>query len=647
MFNDLLQATLTLTIGGNSFTVLAGAIGALRVDAKGAQFSAEISFWVSSEGVADELLTPFVSTDLIQGKLELGNGRLALEAEVAALATFLGYVTTRAFEETTSDDLAGEPIIERYYTIELVDAAQAFWRQHRPLALYADTSLREAIEKQVVEGVTLSFDWPRLDQTEDIVCIGLGGNSPASFYDFLVWLVADLGGVIELDASSGSYRIAQSKADAEDATALDAESVAAVRVLFPPLQRQSVAVLNPFSEAVVTKLEVANTLSAKGVRRDVVAHTPVPEQAEQRAALEKERLRQRDHHLEVEYAELPHAFPIPGLCLSVGEGFSQRIFAATKTYRSIRLQLSAGPPRGEPDEADYGDAAARFGIELRVELERDTDAVPNLPAHAPPPYPVLAEGRVLSASGGPTDRTWHVLSSEADSVIRYRVYVPLWNQTIVAPFVPFGESGHFFFPAYKNQRVLLAFELGSAKIVSFLDWAGKLPIDTQGNQLVMGKRESSSTVVKHVYTDDSPVLTIARTEAGDKQTVELSEGRFFLEVREDETAATVNETYDLTPQADVAKASAAASAQANLGALGGTYSSSMGTTSAALNAAGGEVEAGVAGATGELSSTIQDVQAKLSDKAAQISAAADELAAKVAQAKAELEKALDDDEEED
>jgi hypothetical protein len=221
--------------------------------------------------------------------------------------------------------------------------------------------------------------------------------------------------------------------------------------------------------------------------------------------------------------------------------------------------------------------------------------------------------------------------------------VPLWNQTILAPFVPFGESGHFFFPAYKNQRVLLAFELGSAKIISFLDWAGKLPIDTQGNQLVMGKREASSTVLKHVYTDDSPVLTIVRTEAGDRQTLELSEGRFFLEVREDETNTPANETYDLTPQAEVAKASAAASAQANLGALTGSYSASMGTTSASLSAAGGEVEAGVAAATGELSSSVQDVQAKLSAKVTEASAAADELAAKVAQAKAELEKALDDD----
>lgn len=643
MFNDLLQATLTLTTATSSVVVVAGAIGALKLDASTGGFSAEVGFWVSSEGVVDELFTPFTSTALIQAKLELANGRLALEAEVPEIATFLGYVTARSFQETTSDDLAGEPIIERYYTVELVDAAQAFWRQHRPLALYANTSLREAIEKQVVEGVTLSFDWPRLDQTEDIVCIGLGGQSAASFYDFLLWLVADLQGVIELDASSGSYRIAQSKSDADGSTPLAAESVASMRVSLPPLQRQAVAVLNPFSEAVVTKLDVPNTLAAKGVRRDVVAHTPVPAQAEQRAALEKERLRQRDHHLHVDYAELPRAFPVPGVFHGVGEGFSQRTFSATKTYRSIRLQLSAGPPRGEPDEADYEDAAARFGIELIAELERDTDAVPNLPAHVAPTYPVLAEGRVLSASGSATDRTWHVLSSEADSVIRYRVFVPLWNQTIVAPFVPFGESGHFFFPAYKNQRVLLAFELGSAKIVSFLDWAGKLPIDTQGNQLVMGKRDASSTVMKHVYTDDSPVLTIVRTEAGDKQTLELSEGRFFLEVREDETNAPANETYDLSPQAEVAKASAAASAQANLGALTGSYSSSMGATSAALSAAGGEVEAGVAAATGELSSTIQDVQAKLSEKVTEAAASADELAAKVAQAKADLEKALEDD----
>ena len=329
--------------------------------------------------------------------------------------------------------------------------------------------------------------------------------------------------------------------------------------------------------------------------------------------------------------------------LKVAEGFSQRLFVAGKTYRSIRLKLRAGPPEGEPDESDLGDAACRFGIELSAELERDSDLVPNLPHYSAPAYPVLAEGKLLSASGNPTDRTWHVLASEADSVIRYRIFVPLWNQTILAPFVPFGESGHFFFPAYKNQRVLLAFEFGSAKIVSFLDFAGKLPIDTQGNQLVMGKRDASSTVMKHVYTDDSPVLTIVRTEAGDKQTLELSEGRFFLEVKEDETSEAATESYDLTPQADVAKETASAEAQASLSDLGGSYAASMGATSATLKAASQEVEAGVNAAATELTGSITEVRGKLSEKAAEVSAAADALAEKVAQAKADLEKALDDD----
>ena len=643
MFNDLLEATLTLTIGDSSVAVPAGAIGGIELDAYIYGFSAEASFWVSSEGVDDELFGPFTSTEIIQAKLELANGRLTLEGQVPSRTAFLGYVVARRFVESTSRDVSGEPIVERLYTIQFVDAAQAFWRAHRPLSLYANTSIKDAIEKHAVQGVTLDFDWPRLEQAEDIVCIGLGGACRASFYDFLLWVIADLGGVLEFDAASSTYRIAKEKSDGPEATALAAAGIALLRVDLPALQRQAIAVLNPFSEAVVAKTDVANALAASGVRCDVIAHTPVAAQAEQRAALEKDRLRQRDHHLYLEFSELPHALPAPGAMLKVAEGFSQRLFVAGKTYRSIRLKLRAGPPEGEPDESDLGDAACRFGIELSAELERDSDLVPNLPHYSAPAYPVLAEGKLLSASGNPTDRTWHVLASEADSVIRYRIFVPLWNQTILAPFVPFGESGHFFFPAYKNQRVLLAFEFGSAKIVSFLDFAGKLPIDTQGNQLVMGKRDASSTVMKHVYTDDSPVLTIVRTEAGDKQTLELSEGRFFLEVKEDETSEAATESYDLTPQADVAKETASAEAQASLSDLGGSYAASMGATSATLKAASQDVEAGVNAAATELTGSITEVRGKLSEKAAEVSAAADALAEKVAQAKADLEKALDDD----
>ncbi len=643
MFNDRLEATLTLVVGKTTLAIPAGAIEAISLQARTWGFSAEVTFWVSAEGVTDEVFGPLGSTEIVQARLALANGRFVLAGETPTVATFLGFVTDRSFSETVARDITGEPIIERRYTVRFSDAAQVFWREHRPLALYASQSYKEAIEANGVQGVTLTFEWPRLEEAQDIVCIGLGGRAAASFYDFVVWLVADLCGVMELDHATGTYRIAAAKADGADPTDLPADSVAEVRVEPPRLLRHKTTVQNPFSEATSPRTDVASSLAATGVRRDVTAHTPIASKVERRAQLEKARLRQRDHHLHVTFRELPPSFAAPGVKHTLGEGFSKRMFGAGKTYRSIALDLRAGPPVGEPDEADLEDATARFGVELSVELERDTDPVPNLPPYEAPLYPVLVEGKILSASGADTDRTWHALPGGTDSVIRYRVQIPLHNQKVVAPFVPVGESGHFFFPAYKDQRVLVALGLDSAEIVGFLDWAGRLATETQGNQIIMGKRDASSTVVKHAYTDDSPTLSVVRTQAGDKQTLEMSQGRFFLEVKEEEGQKEEEETANLTPQADAAKESADAKGRATIADLSGSFEAQKGTTKAALDGAVGEVDAKIGEASADLSAKAAEVDAAISDKEAELGAAAEELGSAAAAAKAELDAALGDD----
>lgn len=642
MFDERLQATLSLSAGGTKLVIPAGAIEALCLEARVHGFTAEVTFRVSLEGTTDEVFEPFTASALLQATLALANGRLVLAGETPDVATFVGYVTERSFVETTSADVSGAPVIERRYTLKFADAARVFWGAHRPLAVYANRSLREVIDANLVEGVTVEYDFPELELSRDVVCVGTGGAHGASFYDFVFWVVGDLRGVVELDAATSTYRIAKNKGESETVGELDAGCIETLTVKLPEVQRHATAVLNPFSEATVPTQDVANADAATGVRRDVVAHTPIPKVAEQRAALEAERLRQREHHLVLAFRRLPDAVPAPGLEYTIGGGLSGRSFAASKEYRVIALFLRAGPVKTPREPVDLEDACKRFDVELSIELERDADPVPNLPEIVRPVYPVLAEGKILSASGTDADRTWHALSSESDSVVRYRVQIPLWNQTVVVPFVPFGESGHFFFPANKHQRVLVAFDFDSAKIVSFLDWVEKLASDTQGNQLVMGKREESRTVLKQVYTDESPVFSLTRTQWGDIQTLTLSDGRFFLEVKEEEGAASPEETYDLTPQADVAKDSASAETRSALGDLTGQYQAASGTATGALKSAASELEGSTSAATRELSDKIAGVSAQLENEATSIAGVGEQLAAKVAEAKASLRRALEE-----
>ncbi|MFO7179314.1 MAG: hypothetical protein DIU78_011500 [Pseudomonadota bacterium] len=641
MFDERLQATLSLSVGGTKLAIPAGAIESLTLDARVFGFSAEVTFRVSLEGGPDAVLEPFCSSAPMQATLSLANGALVLAGETPDVATFAGYVTERRFVETTTGDVSGAPVIERRYTLRFADAARVFWGAHRPLAVYANRSLREVIDANLVEGVTVEYDFADLDLTRDVVCVASGGANDASFYDFVFWVVSELCGVVELDAASGTYRIAKSKSEPESVGELDVACVESISVVLPELARHATAVLNPFSEATVPKLDVANEVAATGVRRDVMAHTPVPKVAEQRAALEGDRLRQRDHHLSLGFRRLPAAIPAPGLAYTLGGGLSARAFAAGKQYRVIALSLRAGPVSVPREPVDLEDPCKRFDVELSAELERVGDPVPNLPAFVRPIYPVLAEGKILSASGTDSDRTWHALSSENDSVVRYRVQIPLWNQTVVLPFVPFGESGHFFFPANKHQRVLVAFDFDSAKIVSFLDWVEKLSGDTQGNQLVMGKRTESRTVMRHVYTDESPVFTLSRTQWGDCQTIELSEGRFFLEVKQEEGAATPDETYDLTPQVEMAKDSTNAETRAVLGGLTGSYQAASGKATSALSSAVTELEASTDAATRTLSDKIAAVSAALASEVTALSALGETLDARIAEAKASLQRALE------
>jgi hypothetical protein len=642
MFDDRLQVTLTLNIGTSTFSAAAGAIQSIELEAWVYGFEASVTFRVSSESEADALFDQFLKPDVMKATLALANGGLGMEGEVAEVSTWLGYVTERSVRETTSADLSGTPIIERLYALRFADAARVFWREHRPLSVYAGKSYKDVFDANLVQGVSLEYDLSALEQAHDVLAVGLGAGARASFYDYWCSVISDSVGVIELDAATGTYRLGKDKATADTSLEINPECVDTLEIVLPPPARHSTRVLNPFTEATTKSKDVANESAGQGVRRDVFAYTPIPKEMDQRAALESERLRPSQHGLTIRLRRLLQAISAPNSSIALGDSFGSRVHAAGKTYRVLRSTLKAGQPSTQGDTAfDLEAATKRFGIEMTLDCEAIANPKPFLPEFHAAKYPFFAEGKILSASGAESDRTWYAMA-ESDAVVRYRVYVPLWNVTVVAPFLPTGESGHFFFPAYKNQRVLLAFDAEGARIVTFLDWAAKLASETQGNQLVMGKREASSTVMKHVYADDSPIFTLVRTQSGDTQTVELSEGRFFLEVKAEESEEAATPSYDLTPQAEVAKESAGARARASISDLTGNYQASMATASSALSGASSELDEGVGSAATQLSAKADAIEAELSQQAAELDALSDGLDQKVAAAKARLDAALKD-----
>lgn len=636
-FSDRLAVSLELRIGAAAFSFPAGSIERLHVDAAIYGFSAEVVFSVSSEQETDTLFPRFTSQDLITATLAMANGNEGFADVDAPPWKLKGPVTERRLAETVAEDREGLPVVRRRYTVRFLDPARALWGQHRPLELHAGASMKQLLEQHAAPGMQLDLAWQRLDQAQDVLCVGLGADASASFYDFVLWFLHDNHGVLELDAAEGKYRLGSVKAKGGEARPLDADAIEEIRVVAPEPPRRAVAVLNACSEAALGKRDVANDHGVTGVRRDALVRTPIQTEIDRRVALEAARLAPPEPGLEISLRRSPPALFAPGALLTLGEQLGDNIHGARKKYRVIAAELRA---RAEADDPDLDDETARYAMSLRLRLERQGDPTPRLPPFRRPSYPVVVEGKVLSASGGDDDRTWHALEGKDDSRPRYRVHIPLWNKTVVAPFIPGRAPGHFFFPAYKGQRVLVALGFDTAEIVAYLDWAGRLAQDTQGNQIVLGKRDRDQTTVRHAYEDGKPALRVERRLGRDVETLVISEGTIRLEVKEEKGRDEAEPKHDLRPTVEAAKDRVAAEVRGSIGEMSRALEGAMGGAAGSLEAACAEVEAALEQAAAAVSAKAEAAEAELQGMMTSATEALQAVTARVGEAKSAVLAAL-------
>ena len=114
--------------------------------------------------------------------------------------------------------------------------------------------------------------------------------------------------------------------------------------------------------------------------------------------------------------------------------------------------------------------------------------------------------------------------------------IPLWaDQKVIVPYDPNLAGGQFYFPAYRDARVVVALHHTEAFLDRFIDFRPEavLPQDTHGNQLVMGKQATDETYLRHVYKDGKPIFSIVRTKDKDHETIEVAEGVVRWQTKED------------------------------------------------------------------------------------------------------------------
>ena len=538
MFTDALEMSLVLTIGGTDFSVPGANIKSLACRLHPYGFTARLNFWVSEEQSTDELFPQFVKKDLIEVKL-LVNPHLKPEDAAIEPLTLQGLVRNKALlKELTIENinLRQDPVLYRQYQIDFADPARVLWRQHFPCDLLVDGSVKDLIEANKASGVELQYDWDSLDEVFAINVLSPGTReNGVSLYDFIVWFTSAYNGIFSYDSKENRYTLGSTKNEAGQTTAISELEVAGYRIDFPAAARYNDRFLNAFSED-PKKSETSRDTSKTGVKRDVLVREPIASDFEKAFTLESNKTKSREHQIFLIHGRFPLLTYRPGTFIKFEGGlWSDKIFLKGNEYRVRDIIVRADAVNASPD-ADHNMPYARYSMDMHSQLELKSEAALNLPPFKSPAYPIYVEGKIVSEQGKAEEETYQIYKHPQTDLDQYKVKIPLFdNKQVVVPFEPLFAPGHFYFPAYKEERVLVALDFHSARLVEFLDWRpdGRLPMDTQGNHLLLGKGADSITSINHVYVDNKPQLNVKRVSIKDTEVIQLHEGRIVLQTKEE------------------------------------------------------------------------------------------------------------------
>jgi hypothetical protein len=546
-FDERLAVSLTLTIGGKSHEVIAGSIKRFVLDLWSWGLEGEVDFLLTdNQGRGgqdkDALLADFLKSDLVEVLLEVK----AVLPETSGRPTYTalkvkGFVSEKTLvEEVVPTKGGSDVILHRRYGIRFQDAARLLWRQHYPCALYTSKKVQDVLDAHKGDKISLTYDWEAgLGATHPMLFVGLEPGEGASFYDWVLWYVHGHAGVFTYDYSTQGYKLAGAKDSSGTPLDLQEDNLAGLEVLLPEVIRHDVTVLNATAESPLTQA-VTQKQAVAGIRQDVLLCTPISDEVQARVDLETARLKVRGPELELVWRSFPEKAFAPGAMvkLPANEAWGAAGVAKDQVLRVRNLHLSGEVLDEQGSEEVYNDPDALFSFRMSTRLEPKDEPYVDLPAWQPPLHPRYVEGLIVSEQGAEKDETWQAYTDSATSLDGYKVKIPLFaDQIIPAPFNPNLLPGHFYFPAYKGERVLVALDFQRAWIKRFLDWrtGARMPQDGQGVQLLVGKTPQNGTALKHFYTDDKPVFLMQRTNAKDTQKIQLDEGTLLIQVKEEQS----------------------------------------------------------------------------------------------------------------
>ena len=531
MYTDRIENTLSLTIKGKSYTVPGANIKECNLNLETSGFSGEMTFWLSSEQSEDKLLDAFTGVELISFELSVQNYTFS-DKEKSEKITLKGLIGKRSVLEAQFVDVKDSKVLFHKYKCVFTDPAQFLWKQHYPTELYVDQTMKDVINAQVVDPISIKLTWDKLSDKKPMICLGMGAYK-LSFYQFLLDYINENCVYFIYDYSKNAYEILDKKAYADTENRFLPHQLSNVHVHFPETDFQSVNILNGNTDqAKIT--EVAKNKVVQNIKNDFVIVTPFSKDVEAEKTLEKTRNTQVLPTLDFQFTSYPMKAVFPGssICLDHDLWNKSSLFFKKK-YRTVSSQIYFSATENHV-ENDLNLSHTNYTFSVQLKCEEKENVSFNKRINQLKPFYV--EGLLLSDTGEDSDKTYQYKKNDDTKQNEYRIKIPLWDKEIKLVFKPDFINPHFYFPLYKNTRVRLEMHLFYARIDRVLDWGKSvfLEQDTQGNHLLFGKNNTDETSLKHVYEDNKPVFSILRTKEKDTELFRMEEGVMIFETKENE-----------------------------------------------------------------------------------------------------------------
>lgn len=540
-FSGAIKGLLEINFKDKPYKVHGGDIKHIDITLYPWGLEGSLSFLVMCNQEPDGLLESFTADDPFSINLQLDTELPAPGVSKTAPWKLKAMVASRTYSEETNviaSSLAN-PIYMRRYTLTFVDAAKFYWSQHYPLELFADSDLKTIIEAQIPEGLNISLDWDEVlgkKFPQILISTGFQGAGCSSFYDFIWWVTFENQGYFLYNHLEDSYTLKGKRDDKGDATPLPRILVSEYTVKLPSLDYSTPIYTNGSAKDASTQ-QGANQLGVSPLKREFLTITATPAQFDSYVSTQKKNFKQPKGELSWSYSALPDAWPLPGDAIKFNtDTWSQDAYPADKTFRVNEIRLIAMTPDAVEERPTYLEESGIFMIDMGVLSEPIESDAPLFSDYKIPYYPIQIEGYIFSDKGDDDAETYAFAEDENTKLRYYQAEIPSWESSKVrVPYEPQQVNGQFYFPPYKKQRVLLSLEFTTSRIERYLDWRtySTLPMDGQGNHIVMGQSEKSLTSIKHAYADNKPQLDIMRTMDKDSETISIGEGYIRLHTKED------------------------------------------------------------------------------------------------------------------